>query len=247
MVVDINKSLFVTVFALCVIALVPGYSQASSTSRLFPNKSADPVATSTTVAAPTVSVKSFTWSNRTLSAGSSLKVSKLVSSKAKGLRTYRATGVCSLRNNVLSFNRSGKCRVTVSVQPKKGSKVSRSSKVLNVKAKTSGSNWTIAGMPDPIGCIRTAKHPLSGTPYPDSLPGIYEIQLAWTCDYETVDARPLFEYLKERGWVPKYLTDGVIKAIMQKGSKQMIYGDQDDGMPKGQTLLVFSIYPNRNG
>lgn len=240
----VSKSLVSLVVASCVMAIVPGVSQASSATYVYPIKSADPVATSTTIL--TAAPRMFTWSNRALTVGSRLKVSKLVSSKAKGLRTYRATGVCSLRNNVLSFSRSGKCRVSVSVQPKKGSKVSRSSKVLTVRAKTSGSNWTIAGMSDPIGCVRTAKHPLTGTPYPDSLPGIYEIQLAWTCDNETVDARPLFEYLKERGWVPKYSTDGVVKAIMQKGSKQMIYGDQDDGMPKGQTLLVFSIYPNRN-
>jgi hypothetical protein len=214
--------------SIVVVGILGAGAHASSRSLMSP-----PTTSSTIVVEAPPSLKPFIWSNRTLAVGSTLKVTKLVSSKVKGQLSYRATGVCSLRKNVLSFKRSGKCRVTVSVQPKKSSKVSRSSKVLTVGAKTSGSNWTIAGMPDPFGCVRTAKHPLTGTPYPDSLPGIYEIQLAWTCDDETVDARPLFEYLKEQGWLPKYTTDGVIKAIMQKGSKQMIYGDQEDGMPKG--------------
>ena len=97
-------------------------------------KSSPPTST-TTVAAPTVSVKPFTWTNRTLNAGTTLKISKLVSTKVKGTRTYRATGACSLRYNVVSFKRVGKCRVTISVQLKKGAKVSRASKALVVNAK----------------------------------------------------------------------------------------------------------------
>ena len=97
-------------------------------------KSSPPTST-TTVAAPTVSVKPFTWSKRTLNAGTTLKISKLVSTKVKGTRTYRATGACSLRNNVVSFKRVGKCRVTISVQLKKGAKVTRASKALVVNAK----------------------------------------------------------------------------------------------------------------
>lgn len=242
--VFIYKSLIALVASLCVVVVTPGASHASIASPVYSVKSADSVATSTTVLA--TSPRIFTWSNKAFIVGTTVKLSKLVTTKVKGVRTYRFSGFCSLRKGVLYFKYPGKCRATVTMQPKTGTKVLRSTKVLTVRAKTSGSNWTIAGMPDPIGCVRAAKHPLTGTPYPDSLPGIYEIQLAWTCDYETVDARPLFEYLKERGWLPKYSTDGVIKAIMQKGSKQMIYGDQDDGMPKGQTLLLFSIYPNRN-
>ena len=97
-------------------------------------KSSPPTST-TTVAAPSVSVKPFTWSNRTLTAGSSLKVSKLVRTKVKGVRTYRVSGTCSLRKGVLSFKYTGKCRVTVYVQPNKGGKVSRASKAFVVNAK----------------------------------------------------------------------------------------------------------------
>ena len=94
-----------------------------------------PPTSTTTVASPTVSVKPFTWSNRTLNAGTTLKISKLVSTKVKGTRTYRATGACSLRNNVVSFKRAGKCRLSISVQLKKGAKVVRASKALVVNAK----------------------------------------------------------------------------------------------------------------
>ena len=94
-----------------------------------------PSTSTTTVTAPTVSVKPFTWSKRTLNAGTTLKISKLVSTKVKGTRTYRATGACTLRNNVVSFKRAGKCRVLISVQLKKGAKVSRASKALVVNAK----------------------------------------------------------------------------------------------------------------
>ena len=94
-----------------------------------------PPTSSTIVVAPTVSMKPFTWSGRTLTAGTTLKISKLVSTKVKGTRAYRATGACSLRNNVVSFKRVGKCRVSISVQLKKGAKVSRASKAFVVNAK----------------------------------------------------------------------------------------------------------------
>jgi hypothetical protein len=198
--------------------------------------------TSTTiVVSPSVSSQRFTWSQRTLTVGTTLKASKLVSSKIKGTRTYRATGVCSVRKGVLRFTRTGNCRVSVSVTVKGATKIMRSSKLFTVKAKTSGANWTTSGMPDPIGCTPAAKNPLSGTPYPDSLPGIYDFQTAWTCDYETIDARPLFQYFKSEGWTPTSSTDGVVKAIMKKGSKQMIYLEDPSEMPAGQTLLILMI------
>ena len=94
--------------------------------------------TSTTiVVSPSVSSKPFTWSQRTLTVGATLKASKLVSSKIKGTHTYRAKGACSLRKGVLSFKRTGKCRVTVSVTSKGTKKVTRSSKLFTVKSKQS--------------------------------------------------------------------------------------------------------------
>ena len=197
--------------------------------------------TSTIVVSPSVSSEPFAWSQQTLTAGTTLEASKLVSSKIKGTRAYRATGACSLRKGVLSFKRAGKCRVTVSVTSKGTKKITRSSKLFTVKAKTSGANWTTSGMPDPIGCVKASKNPLSGTPYPDSMPGIYDFQTAWTCDYEAIDARPLLEYFKSQGWTPMSATDGVIKAIMQKGSKSMVYLGDSSGMPAGQTLLILMI------
>ena len=98
-----------------------------------------------------------------------------------------------------------------------------------------------SGMPDPIGCTKASKNPLSGTPYPDSIPGIYDFQTAWTCDYETIDARPLLEYFKSQGWTTTTTTDGVTKASMQKGSKRMNYLGDPSGMPTGQTLLILTI------
>ena len=92
--------------------------------------------TSTTiVVSPSVSSQPFTWSQRTLTVGATLKASKLVSSKIKGTSSYRATGACSLRKGVLSFKRVGKCRVSVSVTSKGSGKVLPSSKVFTVKAK----------------------------------------------------------------------------------------------------------------
>ena len=96
------------------------------------------ISTSTTiVASPSVSSQPFTWSKRTLTVGATLKASKLVSSKIKGTHTYRAKGACSLRKGVLSFKRTGKCRVTVSVTSKGTKKVTRSSKLFTVKSKQS--------------------------------------------------------------------------------------------------------------
>ena len=92
--------------------------------------------TSTIVVSPSVSSEPFTWSQQTLTAGTTLEASKLVSSKIKGTRAYRATGACSLRKGVLSFNRVGNCRVSVSVKLKNSTKVLRSSKVFTVKAKS---------------------------------------------------------------------------------------------------------------
>ena len=103
--------------------------------------------TSTTiVVSPSVSSKPFTWSKRTLTVGATLKVSKLVSSKIKGTRAYRARGACSLRKGVLRLTRTGKCRVTVSVTSKGTKKVTRSSKLFTVKAKKS----LVTGTPSEI-------------------------------------------------------------------------------------------------
>jgi hypothetical protein len=183
----------------------------------------------------------FVWSQISPIVGAKLKVSEVVSSSRKGFRAFRATGACTFRKGVLSFNRAGNCRVSVSVRLDTTGKVLRSSKVLVVSAKTSGVNWTTSGMPNPIGCTPAAKHPLSGTPYPDTLPGIYDLQTAWTCDYETIDARPLFQYFKSEGWTPTSGDGGVTAAVMQKGSKKMIYGTDLYGMPEGQVLLILTI------
>ncbi len=105
------------------------------------------ISTSTTiVASPSVSSQPFTWSKRTLTVGATLKASKLVSSKIKGTHTYRAKGACSLRKDVLSFKRTGKCRVTVSVTSKGTKKVTRSSKLFTVKSKHS----LVTGTPSEI-------------------------------------------------------------------------------------------------
>jgi hypothetical protein len=84
----------------------------------------------------TIPVRTFVWSSKTITAGSKLKLSKIVTVKVKGTSSYRATGVCSLRKGVMSFNRVGKCRVAVSVKLKNSTKVLRSSKVFTVKAKS---------------------------------------------------------------------------------------------------------------
>ena len=84
----------------------------------------------------TTPVRTFVWSSKTITAGSKLKLSKIVVVKVKGTSSYRATGACSLRKGVMSFNRVGKCRVAVSVKLKNSTKVLRSSKVFTVKAKS---------------------------------------------------------------------------------------------------------------
>ena len=94
------------------------------------------ISTSTTiVVSPSVSSKPFTWSKRILTVGATLKASKLVSSKIKGTRTYRATGACSVRKGVLSIKRAGECRVSVSVTSKGTKKITRSSKLFMVQWK----------------------------------------------------------------------------------------------------------------
>ena len=78
----------------------------------------------------------FVWSQVSPIVGAKLKVSEVVSLSRKGTRAYRTSGACSLRKGVLSFNRVGKCRVSVSVKMKNTGKFLRSSKVFAVSAKT---------------------------------------------------------------------------------------------------------------
>jgi hypothetical protein len=116
---------------LCVVVM----ASVATVSVVRPLQAAEISTSTTIVASPSVSSQPFTWSKRTLTVGATLKASKLVSSKIKGTRTYRATGVCSLRKGVLSFKRAGKCRVTVSVTSTSTKKVTRSSKLFTVKSK----------------------------------------------------------------------------------------------------------------
>jgi hypothetical protein len=197
--------------------------------------------TSTIVVSPSVSSEPFTWSQQTLTAGTTLEASKLVSSKIKGTSTYRATGACSLRKGVLYFNRVGKCRVSVSVKLKNTRKVLRSSKVFVVIAKEIAPPPSTSGMPDPIGCVKASSHPLTGQPFPDSAPGYYELLIGWTCDDNTLDARPLLEYFKSQGWTKKSTTAGTVSADLYKGSSRASYGLHYDGMPEGTTLLMLKI------
>ena len=236
---NIKKSLLTSAIALCVIATSSGALQASSKPHLYPTPAADPV--TTTTVPRTTAAKPFVWSSPTVTAGSKVKLSKIVSVKVKGKSSYRVSGACSLRKGVLSFKRVGKCRVSVSLKLQNSPQVLRSSKVFAVKPKKTVAGTPASGMPDPIGCTQATKHPLSGTPYPDSIPGIYDFQTAWTCDYETMDARPLLEYFKSQGWTTTTTTDGVTKASMQKGSKRMNYLGDPSGMPAGQTLLILTI------
>ena len=129
----VKKSMLASVIALCVAVPGSGSLQASNAPRLYPTPSADPV--TTTTVPRTTAAKTVVWSSRKITAGSKLKPSKVVLVKAKGKSYYRASGVCSLRNGVLSFKRVGKCRVSVSVKLKNTRKVLRSSKVFTVKAK----------------------------------------------------------------------------------------------------------------
>lgn len=183
----------------------------------------------------------FVWSQVSPTVGAKLKLSKLVSSTIKGTPTYRATGACTLRKGVLSFNRVGKCRVSVSMKMKNSVKVLRSSKVLVVQAKTPPAVASISDMPDPIGCVKASSHPQTGVKYPDSSPGDYEVQTGWNCDKATLDARPLLEYFKSQGWTQKSNTAGDMTAQMTKGSGYLSYGTHAGVLPEGQTFLILTI------
>ena len=105
--------------------------------------------TTTIVVSPSVSSQPFTWSQRVLTVGATLKASKLVSSKIKGTRSYRATGACSLRKGVLSIKRAGECRVSVSVTSKGKKKITRSSKLFMVQWKEySAPQMKLTGTPE---------------------------------------------------------------------------------------------------
>jgi hypothetical protein len=129
-----------------------------------------------------------------------LKASKLVSSKIKGTRTYRATGVCSLRKGVLSFKRAGKCRVTVSVTPKGNTKVTRSSKLFTVKAKQfSVPQMKLTGTPEEqlsqvvAATAKVAAFPLSSSQWNQGLGRLnaslvsYGIKVTWDPNGEGLD------------------------------------------------------------
>ena len=199
--------------------------------------------TSTIVVSPSVSSEPFAWSQQTLTAGTTLEASKLVSSKIKGTRAYRATGACSLRKGVLSFKRTGKCRVTVSVTSKGTKKITRSSKLFTVKAKTTVAIPLTSGMPNLNGCTPAASDPATGTKYPASAAGWFEFQTGWICDYATLDARPLLEYFKSQGWVHKSSSSGMTGADLYKGSKRTEYAAVfSSRLPEGQALLLLTFY-----
>ena len=223
---------------MCVVVFVSGATATVGA----PLQAAETSTSSTIVAPPPGSSKPFTWSEHALTVGTTVKASKLVSSTIKGTPTYRASGVCSLRKGVLSFNRVGKCRVSVSVKLKSNGKVLRSSKILRVKARAAVTSPATAGMPDPIGCTQASSNPVSGTPYPDSAPGFYELQTGWTCNWDTLDARPLLEYFKSQGWVQESSGSGMVAAEMSKGSNHISYGPSFDNMPAGQAFLILTIY-----
>ena len=236
----IKKSLLATAIVMCVAASSPMALQASNTPRLYPTPAADPV--STTTVPRTTATKTFVWSSQTVTAGSKLKLSKIVSVKVKGKSNYRVSGVCSLRKGVLSFNRTGKCRVSVSVKLKSTGKVLHSSKILMVQAKTSVAIPAASSMPNPIGCTQAASDPVTGRNFPNSAPGFYEFQTGWTCNWDTLDARPLLEYFKSQGWIHKSSTSGMGSADLYKGSNRVFYGPSFDRMPAGQALLILWIY-----
>ena len=184
----------------------------------------------------------FVWSQVSPTVGAKLKVLEVVSSPLKGTPTYRASGVCSLRKGVLSFNRAGKCRVSLSVKLKSNGKVLRSSKVITVQAKPKVAIPAVSSMPNPIGCTQASSHPVTGTPYPDSSPGFYELQTGWNCDFTVMDARPLLEYFKSQGWIQKSSDSGMVAATLYKGSNRVTYAPQFDNMPEGQAFLILTIY-----
>jgi hypothetical protein len=235
----IKKSLLASAIAVCVLASSSGAIQASNETYSYPITSADPV--TTTTFPRTTAAKTFAWSSQTVIVGTKLKLSKIVSVKVKGKSNYRVSGVCSLRKGVLSFNRTGKCRISVSVKLKSIGKVLHSSKILMVKARTAVTSPAAAGMPDPIGCVKASSHPLTGNPFPSSSPGYYELLTGWTCDSNTLDARPLLEYFKAQGWVNKSTSMGDLTADLYKGSSRASYSPHYDGMPEGKTLLMLKV------
>jgi hypothetical protein len=98
-------------------------------------------------------------------------------------------------------------------------------------------------MPNPIGCTPAASHPVTGTKYPHGRePGFYEFQTGWTCNWDTLDARPLLEYFKSQGWVQESSGSGMVAAEMSKGSNHISYGPSFDNMPAGQAFLILTIY-----
>ena len=185
----------------------------------------------------------FVWSQVSPIVGAKLKVSEVVSSSRKGTPTYRASGVCSLRKGVLSFNRAGKCRVSVSMKLNSTGKVLRSSKVFTVTTQDPTPPPLTSGMPDPIGCTPAASDPATGTKYPASAAGWFEFQTGWICDYATLDARPLLEYFKSQGWVHKSSSSGMTGADLYKGSKRTEYAAVfSSRLPEGQALLLLTFY-----
>jgi hypothetical protein len=130
----------------------------------------------------------------------------------------------------------------VSVTAKGTTKVTRSSKLFTVKAKTAVAIPAASSMPTPIGCSPATSDPTTGMKYPSREPGFYELQTGWNCDFTVMDARPLLEYFKSQGWVQKSTTSGASSAELSKGSNHVSYGPSFDGMPEGQAFLILTIY-----
>ena len=235
----IKKSLLAAAIVMCVAASSSGALHAANETYPYPSPAADPV--TTTTVPRTTEAKMVVWSSQTVTAGSKVKLSKIVSVKVKGKSNYRVSGVCSLRKDVLSFNRTGKCRISVSVKLKSNGKVLRSSKVFTVTTQVPTPPPLTSGMPNPIGCTPASSHPQTGVKYPDSSPGDYELQTGWNCDEATLDARLLLEYFKSQGWVQKSTTMGMSSAQMTKGSSYLSYGTHAGVLPEGQTFLILTI------
>ena len=238
---NIKKSLLVLTISIVIATSSSGALQASSTPLLYPTPAADPVTTTTTPR--TTAAKTFVWSSQTVTVGTKMKLSKIVSVKVKGKSNYRVSGVCSLRKDVLSFNRTGKCRISVSVKLKSNGKVLRSSKVFTVTTQVPTPHPLTSGMPNLNGCTPAASDPATGTKYPASAAGWFEFQTGWICDYATLDARPLLEYFKSQGWVHKSSSSGMTGADLYKGSKRTEYAAVfTSSLPEGQILLLLTIY-----
>ena len=237
----IKKSLLAAAIVMCVAASSSGALHAANETYPYPSPAADPV--TTTTVPRTTEAKMVVWSSQTVTAGSKVKLSKIVSVKVKGKSNYRVSGVCSLRKDVLSFNRTGKCRISVSVKLKSNGKVLRSSKVFTVTTQVPTPPPLTSGMPNPIGCTPAASDPATGTKYPASAAGWFEFQTGWICDYATLDARPLLEYFKSQGWVHKSSSSGMTGADLYKGSKRTEYAAVfTSSLPEGQILLLLTIY-----